>query len=49
MDNKGYFTREETKDIGNSVIDYFISNIEILKYDLRLTYWPFTEISDQLN
>ena len=46
MDNKGHFTRAEIKDIGNSVIDYFISNIEILKYDLRLTYWPFTEISD---
>ena len=46
MDNKGHFTRAKTKDIGNSVIDYFISNIEILKYDLRLTYWPFIEISD---
>ena len=46
MDNKGHFTRAETKDIGNSVLDYFISNIEILKYDLRLKYWPFTEISD---
>ena len=46
MDNKGHFTRAETKDIGNLVLDYFISNIEILIYDLRLTYWPLTEISD---
>ena len=47
VDNKGHFKRVETKDIGNLVIDYFISNIEILKYDLRLKYWPFTKISDR--
>ena len=46
IDNKGEFTRAETKDVGNSVLDYFISNPELTKYELAIKYWPFNDLSD---
>ena len=46
IDNKGEFTRAETKDVGNSVLDYFISNSKLTKYELAIKYWPFNDLSD---
>ena len=46
IDNKGEFTRAETKDVGNSVLYYFISNLELTKYELAIKYWPFDDLSD---
>ena len=46
IDNKGEFIRAETKDVGNSVLDYFISNLELTKYELVIKYWPFNDLSD---
>ena len=46
IDNKGEFTRAEIKDVGNSVLDYFISNLELTKYELAIKYWPFNDLSN---
>ena len=46
IDNKGDFTRAETKDVGNLVLDYFISNPELTKYELVIKYWPFNDLSN---
>ena len=46
IDNKGEFTRAKTKDVRNSVLDYFISNSEFTKYELAIKNWPFNDLSD---
>ena len=36
----------EWKDVGNSVLDYFISNPKLTKYELAIKYWPFNDLSN---
>ena len=46
IDNKGEFTKAKTKDVGNLVLDYFISNLELTKYELAIKYWSFNDLSN---